>query len=147
MVALMNMDTSEAIEVVKIPLIEIDGVKKYCTLKISGAEPYSIEIESELFASRKFTGIDLFDWLSKLRSFLEEKNILIVCNGARTDVYPSGMSRGMSGGRLAYVMRMGESAHKIDLVDIFGIADQGYVGTIDQQKEYHLKWVKSLRNI
>jgi hypothetical protein len=52
--------------------------------------------------SYRATGFDLFDSLVTLRGVLEAEDLLICVEGARSDVYPSGMSRQMGTGRGAY---------------------------------------------
>ena len=39
------------------------------------------------------TADDFFDALRQIRLELETQNAMILCNGARIDAYPSGMSR------------------------------------------------------
>ena len=47
-------------------------------------------------------GPDLFEALQAVRRRLEDAGMLLCCQGARADVFPSGMSRQMGGGRRAY---------------------------------------------
>jgi hypothetical protein len=77
------------------------------------------------FERRSSGNRDLFEALADLRQSLEEQGIRLFCNGARTDVWPSGMSRSMSGGRKAYVLRLG--THARDLVDIFDGAEPSLI--------------------
>jgi hypothetical protein len=65
------------------------------------------------------TGFDLFDSLVSLRGALEADDLLICVEGARSDVYPSGMSRQMGTGRGAYRHVVGRRPDRGDLVDIF----------------------------
>lgn len=130
---------------IKLDLVDNKGDHRTCTLKISEEEPWSIKIESTEFEERNFQGDDLFDCLMKLREYLDEKNYLLLCNGARIDVYPSGMSRDMSDGRLAYIAKIGMSPSRDDLVDIFEPTSQEHVGTVEQQKEYRARWVNSIK--
>jgi hypothetical protein len=80
----------------------------------------SCELVLEL-SERRFqvTGSDLFDSLVALRDVLEAEDLLICVEGARSDVYPSGMSRQMGGGRRAYRHVLGRRPDRADLVDIF----------------------------
>ncbi len=57
----------------------------------------------------------------------------------------SGMSRSMSGGRKAYVTKLGRPALAQDLVDIFDYAEPNCVGSVTDQQVFHSKWVESLR--
>ena len=79
-------------------------------------------------------GVDLFDALMQVRRQLEADGRIPCVAGARLDVYPSGMSRQMSGGRQAYVHVHGRRPDRDDLVDIFESADPADVGTIEQQR-------------
>lgn len=88
-------------------------------------------------------GIDLFDCLRSLRSKLDPKGIKILCNGARVDAYPSGMLQG-SGVPKVYINTMGKTASFENLVDLFDEAPAGKIGTVEEQREYHDKWIESL---
>ena len=78
--------------------------------------------------------------LVKLRNVLDELGILLLCNGARRDVYPSGSS---AIGNMAYVMQNGHPA--IELVNIFEpINDFKKIASVSEQKVYRDNWIKSL---
>lgn len=132
---------------IKIPLVDSKGSQGFCTLKISEREPWIIEFEHLLPKKQTFHGKDLFDSLIQLRLYLEKNNYLLLCNGARVDVYPSGMSRDMSNGRLAYITKLGESTTKDSIVDIFDEANQINVGTVEQQKGFHARWVALINRV
>jgi len=70
---------------------------------------------------------------------------MLLCAGARPDVFPSGMSRGMGDGRKAYITRLGQRALRTDLVDIFDDAELDAVRTIEEQTAFHERWVEALR--
>jgi hypothetical protein len=78
---------------------------------------------------------DLFAALMTIRQQLENAGVLVCCQGARPDVYPSGMSSQMSGGRLAYHLHAGRRSTADDLVDILDPADCSNVVTVQQQRE------------
>ena len=81
--------------------------------------------------------------LKKLRQELEEKGIILIINGSRKDVYPSGLSLV---GDNAYVQTMGKATSLEDLVNIFEEADKTeLLGTVDEQSKYHEDWIKSLK--
>jgi len=132
--------------VIKLDCVDNAGVHKDCTIEVSDDEPWVIKAEIPELEERIFQGSDLFDCLMKFRIYLESKNYLLLCNGARVDVYPSGMSRDMSGGKLAYITKLGISPSKDDLVDIFDSTSQKYIGTVEQQKEYRALWVNSIKS-
>ena len=56
------------------------------------------------------TADDFFDALRQIRLELKAQNAMILCNGARIDAYPFGMSRQMSLGLIVYLNQMGQSA-------------------------------------
>lgn len=80
--------------------------------------------------------------LKDIRQELEKKNILILINGSRIDVYPSGMSLV---GITAYIQRFGKQAFSDDLVDIFDETDEvELIGSVSDQIKYHRDWISSL---
>jgi hypothetical protein len=98
-------------------------------------------------------GPDMFDALCALRRQLEPLGMRICVSGARVDVYPSGMSRDMGGGQMAYVLgkpgRFGRLLrfHVLHirrpgpLVDIFSPAPCDLVATVADQERYFQEWV------
>jgi hypothetical protein len=85
--------------------------------------------------ARQYPGTDLFDCLLSLREDLESHGLLLCCQGARKNVSPSGMTRQMSNGRLAYALPLGRQVSDDDLVEVFAPADCGDVASIVEQKE------------
>ena len=75
---------------------------------------------------------------------LEPRGILLLCNGARRDVYPLGMSRSMSGARTASVLKMGQPTGADGLVIIFAPAPAELITTVREQREYFKQWLESL---
>jgi len=73
--------------------------------------------------NRVFAGRDLFEALITLRCALEEAGAQLLCQGARPEVFPTGMSRDMGGGRKAYVTGIGVSPSRPDFVDILDYAE------------------------
>lgn len=94
---------------------EIFGARVYVAPKISDV----LYFESENFNSKEFKAEDLFSCMAKLRDWLDGFSSKPLCNGARLDVFPSAMSRQMSGGRLAYRHKLNHQCSRADLVDIF----------------------------
>lgn len=79
----------------------------------------------------------LFDALCELRrSFIEPTGWQILCNGARVDAWPSGMSMDFSGGMLLTVLTRGQVRSTADLAFIFDPAPATAVGTVEQQQRY-----------
>jgi hypothetical protein len=104
----------------------------------------SIDEIGSLESPTAFKGPDLFFALTLLRFYLEKQDIYLLCCGARIDVYPSGMNRDMSNGRVACVTRIGEFAEIEDLVEIFSPANFSEIGSVADQKAFHQKWIDSL---
>jgi len=112
----------------------------------------SLDVEQRLWQIRLanfeghticFKKTDLYEAMRALREYLEAKDCQLLCAGARPDVFPSGMSRDMGGGRKACVIHPGKQA--TELVDIFDYAEPALVGTVQQQREYDEAWLASLR--
>lgn len=104
------------------------------SLMYSTVEPYWLRAELEGL-SLDYQDVDLFACLSNLRRDLEGKGTLICCAGARRDVATSGMTRQMSGGRLAYVHPPDRRPGETDLVNIFDPAPSELVCTLREQAE------------
>ena len=88
-----------------------------------------------------------FRAMSKIRANLELENKYLICYGASEDVYPSGMSVSMGTGRLAYRCKPGTPALRTDIVDIFNADDYCVPATIQAQKRFNEKWLKSISGI
>jgi len=111
----------------------------------TGLWKFSILIDGVI--DRNYICDDLFEAMIEWRKDLERDGIALLCAGARQDVFPSGMSRSMSGGRKAYVTRIGEPANGSDLIDIFAYSPYATVGTVQEQSAFHALWVESLRQM
>lgn len=110
-----------------------DGIHP-AQLYISLEHPWSLRL---VVAGEEFEAHenDLFGCLTTLRRALEDRGWRICCAGSLDEVYPSGMSRQMGGGRLAYRHEVGRQASHADLVDIFDPVDCNQVGTIASQEK------------
>ena len=86
-------------------------------------------------------GPDLFEALASARRSLEADGVVLACNGARRDVFPSAMQRQAAGGRYAYVLEMPRSASRPPVVDIFALAPESSVlATVDEQRDWFDRW-------
>ncbi len=80
--------------------------------------------------------------LKEIREALDKKNIFLLVNGSRRDVYPSGLSLM---GTNAYIQTFGKPCSLQDLVDIFDETDRiDMIGTVNEQLNYHKQWIESL---
>ena len=104
--------------------------------------PARLTVSGVGFHGRVFVGGDMFEALIALRKELEKTGCLLLCVGGRVDAYASGMCREMGGAGKVYITQLGKHATK--LFDIFGKAKPETCGTVEQQKEFHRKWVCSL---
>ncbi|MBN8865912.1 MAG: hypothetical protein J0H92_21235 [Sphingobacteriales bacterium] len=120
-------------------------------IKVNGRDDMAIlnfsdnEIVIEV-GNRKIsrTGEYPFFILKEIRKVLEQENIFLMVNGSRIDVYPSGLSLP---GFNAYIHVLGKPTSLDHLVDIFEKTDQAsLIGTVEEQVEYHAKWVEALKS-
>src|SRR6266545_3267814 len=120
---------------------------------VAGSASFEWDIEKphhltlRLASGESFTanGPDFFESLCAIREHeLEPRGIIPLCNGARLDVYPLGMSRSMSGARTASVLKMDHQTERADLVGIFASASADSVTTVHEQREYFREWCKSV---
>lgn len=86
---------------------------------------------------------NFFDCLIDIRNSLAALNWIILCNGARKDVYPSGMRRQMNKGLMAYQLTFGQAVADSDLVDIFQECSEENITTPELQKVYFEEWFES----
>lgn len=134
-------------ELVKVKIKPTEGAIIDSELRIElDGENCSISLKAHGINESNFEALDLFGALLALRNHLDQTGASLLCNGARIDVYPSGMSLGMGSGRKAYITRLGKPSLRTDLVDIFDYAEPSKVGTVQEQKDYHEKWVSSLKS-
>jgi hypothetical protein len=85
-------------------------------------------------------GRDLFDAQQHARIQLEEHGALLLCQGSRPNVWPSGMLRSAGSGRKAYVMALERTTEMPPLVDIFDPAAAEEVATVEEQRAFFRKW-------
>jgi hypothetical protein len=84
---------------------------------------------------------DLFAALAVARRELETQGVQLACNGARLDVWPSGMLRQTGYGRRAYVLTMPPTVVQPSTVDIFEPAPESSVlATVDEQHEWFRRY-------
>jgi hypothetical protein len=122
-----------------------NGVAESASFEWDIEKPHYLTLH--LVSGRSFTasGSDFFESLCAIREHeLEPGGIIPLCNGARLDVYPLGMSRSMSGARTASVLKMNQQTQREDLVEIFAPALAGSVATVREQREYFREWFKSV---
>ena len=90
--------------------------------------------------------LDYFEALREVRKQMEVEALIPFCYGASLDVYPSGVSRDMAQGMVAYRTTLGRSTTRDDLVRIFDEGPDIILSYVAQQYEYHEKWIQSLES-
>lgn len=112
--------------------IQVSGssVKHWADLTYSTTRPWRLTATFNDGTLLEAEQLDLFECLRAVRCALDEEGALLCCEGARRDVFPSGMARQMGGGRKAYRI-----ATDRVLVDIFAPTDCNEVCTVDEQAE------------
>jgi hypothetical protein len=98
---------------------------------------WTLEFTSPVSKKLVFTKEDVFECLTELRQELAEYSYQPLCNGARLDVYPSGMARDMGDGLVAETISLGLSDDEPDLVDIFDYAKPELIASVEEQFNYY----------
>lgn len=125
--------------------IKIEDKAFDATLSYAESPPWSMSLYLNNGLIADSDGADLFDALAGLRNKLAEQNMLIVCYGARRNVYPSSMSRSMGAGVMAYQLSLGKQARRTDMVNIFDKCDDSEIVTPEEQKAFYTLWLDSLK--
>jgi hypothetical protein len=87
-------------------------------------------------AERSFDASDFYECLRAFRRLIEPEGFRVLCEGARPNVFPSGMS-GQSGALKCYRHTLGQPAFTKDLLDTFGpVLDVASVGTVEEQDDF-----------
>lgn len=85
---------------------------------------------------RHFDAVDLYESLRAFRRQIEPEGFRVLCQGARPNVCPSGMSSD-AGGWLSYAHTLGQPALRKDLVKTFDPVDEiALVGTVAEQDDF-----------
>lgn len=84
-------------------------------------------------------GNDYFSQLADVRSQLEQLGIKVLCFGARTDVWASGLQRDMGLGYRAYLLSADVPGRK-PAQCIFDYSPPEKIGTVEEQRQYHEVW-------
>ncbi len=121
-----------------------DGTIKTCSIEILPPLPWKFIFSGLELKKYEFSGDDLFEALIALRLELEKFGAQLLCVGARSNTFPSGMSRDMGGGRKASVARIGSPMNE-DLFDILDYAEPESVGSVAEQQAFYKEWVEALK--
>jgi hypothetical protein len=86
---------------------------------------------------------DYFECLLAIRRVLEQDGAFVLCQGARRDVWPSGMSRSTGAGLIAYVLTPGRGPTDDERVETFDRAERAQVTTVAEQERTFEEWIQS----
>lgn len=111
---------------------------RYSTDSDPGASCIELTIDS--VGTVKAEAHNYFDALIILRRQCETEGLLILCFGARKDVWASGMQRDMGAGLRAYLLSSRNRNRLIQRL-IFDDAPKDTIGTVDEQQEYAENWL------
>jgi hypothetical protein len=85
---------------------------------------------------RHFDAFDFFECLRAFRRVIEPEGFRVLCQGARPNVWPSGMSS-QAGACKSYAITLGQPGLLKDLVGTFDpVEDIESVGTVEEQDEF-----------
>ncbi|NHK27686.1 hypothetical protein FF098_007215 [Parvularcula flava] len=87
---------------------------------------------------------DYFAAFQSIRIDTAPLGIKFLCQGARKNVYPTGMARDMGLGLSAYQLELGKKADKSKLVRIFDAAPSSEIDTVENQDDFWRQWLASL---
>jgi hypothetical protein len=111
------------------------ATKRSVVLTFSTCHPWRLRAVFDDGAAWDVEDSDLFECLIQVRKRLEGEGALICCEGARRDVFPSGMARQMGGARRAYRLVSDRAAESPTLVDIFAPTPCDAVVGVSEQTE------------
>ncbi len=100
----------------------------------SGSATISVTVGDE--PPTLVTGEYLFFCLLDLRRRLEARGLLLCCQGARLDVWPSGLLLDWTGGRTAYVLVQPPDGERFAEVDVLDPASPDEVVTVEEQERF-----------
>ncbi|MFG3702112.1 hypothetical protein ACGF5C_30075 [Micromonospora sp. NPDC047620] len=128
------MDAVSPDELLELNIVDGAGRTAKSTVAIYDAAPARVVLTSgDLVLEEE--GLDLLVCLLGIRRRLEVDGFNLCCQGARPDVWPSGLLRQFSNGRFGYVLASGTTGGALEEVDLFAPADAKEIGTVEQQLE------------
>src|SRR5580658_4333223 len=127
---------NQVIDIAALSAVDAEGRNEAVDLDMLDTPDAAIRLRHGDGSVEDFTASDLFECLIKVRLHLEGHGLLLCCQEARPNVFPSGLNRQMSNGRLAYPLRRMPPFTDNDLVDIFKPAEPSEVGTVEQQRDF-----------
>ncbi|MFE7638266.1 hypothetical protein ACFU7Z_29895 [Kitasatospora sp. NPDC057518] len=132
-------------ELVDLLAVGPDGMPAEVSLELSDQTPTILRMKVADSAWQEFQASNWFNCLIEARLGLESRGFLLCCQGARPDVFPSGMMQQMNLGRFAYCLKSGMPLSEDDVVDIFAPADISEVASVEDQRVAVFKFFKISR--
>ncbi|RKT19118.1 hypothetical protein BX285_3570 [Streptomyces sp. 1114.5] len=119
-----------------------DGRSMQLSLELSDQMPTTLRMKVADSVWQEFQASNWFNCLLEARLTLEAGGFFLCCQGARPDVFPSGMLQQMNLGRFAYHLQPDVPLSEDDVVDIFAPADISEVASVEDQRIAVLKFFK-----
>ncbi|MFJ5280520.1 hypothetical protein [Streptomyces parvulus] len=119
-----------------------DGASVQVSLELSDQTPTTLRMKVADSDWQEFQASNWFSCLIEARLILEGEGFLLCCQGARPDVFPSGMLQQMNLGRFAYYLKSGALLSEDDVVDIFAPTDVSEVASVEDQRIAVFKFFK-----
>ncbi|MFF1902891.1 hypothetical protein [Kitasatospora sp. NPDC058218] len=114
---------------------QVSGRPEDWTIDASVGSPWSVVITAPSGERFEGAGIDLFQALKAARLPLDERGILLCCNGARINAHPSGLTSSQ-GGDMVYLNHRWRPAGRRDLRYVFGPAPARKIATVAEQDRF-----------
>ncbi|MCG8917730.1 hypothetical protein L6E12_18275 [Actinokineospora sp. PR83] len=102
------------------------------SFEVFGGEEVGLRMRLPSGDWRSFSDPNLFACLISARIALEKEELLLCCQGARSDVLPSGLQQQMDNGRSASVLT--GLPGDVEVVDIFDAAEPSQVTSVEEQR-------------
>lgn len=122
---------------------DFQGKKIIADFQYSNEPPWKLVIDVPGIFQFSEEADDLFSGFAHARKKADDLGLSFLCNGSMLNVYPSPMSRSMSGGLAAYRLTKGKQAARKDIVKLFDDND-GETASPEEQKKFYDEWLASL---
>ncbi|WP_218011022.1 hypothetical protein, partial [Herbidospora mongoliensis] len=126
-------------EAIQLDVVDHEGKTTGATLTLYDSVPARLTFKCRSLLM-DVEGEDLLDCLIDLRRRLEAEGLNLCCQGARADVWPSGLLRQFTNGRFGYVLASKPPGNPPEEVDLFAPAQPHEIASIEQQREAVFRW-------